>query len=177
MDDICLIAASKSIRKNIKILGREAAQLYVLEDQNAINFNLAKTELVHFSRSQEAKSRKLTLLNGAVILPNQLVRWLGIWFDPMLLFSQQITIRLTQATKAFYRLVRLATTQRGLSPQALRQIYLTCVVSVSDYGPVIWWKGQNSIVDHLQKLQSREIRKILGVFCTSPFSQQNLSQP
>ncbi|KHJ32656.1 hypothetical protein EV44_g3666 [Erysiphe necator] len=57
VDKICLIAASKSIRRNIKILEREAAQLYERGDQNDIDFDLAKTELIHFSRSQEAKSR------------------------------------------------------------------------------------------------------------------------
>lgn len=39
---------------------------------------------------------------------------------------------------------------------------------MSDYGSIVWWKGQNSIVDQLQKLQNRAVRKILGAFRTSP---------
>ncbi|KAF5189612.1 reverse transcriptase, partial [Thalictrum thalictroides] len=168
MDDICIIASSKSIRKNIKILEREASHIYALGTNNAIDFDLAKTELVHFSRSKDAKKGTMTLPNGDILSPNTLVRWLGIWFDPLLSFSQHIAIRTTQATKAFYRLARLANTERGLSPSALRQIYLACVTSVSDYGSVVWWKGQNTVVNHLQKLQNKALRKILGAFRTSP---------
>ncbi|POS82312.1 hypothetical protein EPUL_005208, partial [Erysiphe pulchra] len=168
MDDICIIASSKSIRKNIKILKREASHIYALGTNNAIDFDLAKNELVHFSRSKEAKNRTMALPNGDIISPKTLVRWLGIWFDPLLSFSQHIAIRATQATNAFYRLARLAHTERGLSPSALRQIYLACVTSVSDYGSVVWWKGQSAVVIHLQKIQNKAIRKILGAFRTLP---------
>lgn len=50
----------------------------------------------------------------------------------------------------------------------MRQIYIACVLSIVDYGSVFWWKGQEYVVCTLQKLQNLAMRKILGVFKTSP---------
>jgi hypothetical protein len=63
---------------------------------------------------------------------------------------------------------RLANSERGLSPLALRQLYLACVTSVSDFGSPIWWKGQAQFKRSLQVLQNLALRKILGVFKTAP---------
>ena len=45
---------------------------------------------------------------------------------------------------------------------------MTCITSVSDYGAEIWWKGQKSYQDQLQKLQNKALHKILEAFKTSP---------
>jgi hypothetical protein len=60
------------------------------------------------------------------IQPNEIVRWLGIWFDSGLAFKQHIAIRVSQARSAFYRMNRLANTERGLSPFSMRQLYQAC---------------------------------------------------
>ena len=93
IDDIVLFIASISLRKNIRILEREVQKLYQLRATNAIEFDLAKTELIHFTTSKEASSRPLLLPNKEVVQPKELVRWLGIWFDPGLTFKQYVAIR------------------------------------------------------------------------------------
>src|SRR5665213_15810 len=65
-------------------------------------------------------------------------------------------------------MARLANSEKGLTPFALRQLYLACVVSVADYGSVNWWRGQQSLIRPLQAIQNLAIRKILGVFKTAP---------
>jgi len=67
IDNIALITASTSLKKNICILEREAAKLQELAIKNAIKFNLAKTKLMHFTMAKEAKTASLKLLNGQVI--------------------------------------------------------------------------------------------------------------
>ena len=79
-----------------------------------------------------------------------------------------MAIRTAQAKSAYYRLNRLANTEKGLSPLALRQLYIACVNSIADYGSVIWWRGQEHFKKPLQLLQNVAIRKILGVFKTAP---------
>jgi hypothetical protein len=51
---------------------------------------------------------------------------------------------------------RLANSERGLSPFALRQLYLACVTSIADYGSIIWWKGQSQLERQLQGLRTPE---------------------
>jgi ribonuclease HI len=168
IDDIALTTSSTSLKKNVRILEREVAKLQELAIENAIEFDLAKTELIHFTRIKEAKTATLRLPDGEVIQPKELVRWLGIWFDPNLTFKYHVAIRTSQARSAFERMARLANSERGLSPFAMRQLYVACITSVADYGSPIWWRGQALFKKPLQALQNLGLRKILGVFKTAP---------
>jgi hypothetical protein len=69
MDDIALVVATTSIKKNIQILEREVAKLYALGAKNAIEFDLAKTELIHFTTGKAVKqaSASLQLLNQEIV--------------------------------------------------------------------------------------------------------------
>ena len=125
------------MKKNVKILERDVHQLYKLEAENAIQFDLAKTKLLHFTKIKQAKSTSLKLLNNELVKPKELVRWLGIWFDSNLSFKEHVNIRTSQAKSDFLRMSRLANTEKGLSPYALRQLYLACITSVADYRSVI----------------------------------------
>ncbi|KAM3081197.1 hypothetical protein ACMFMF_011951 [Clarireedia jacksonii] len=167
MDDIALATSSTSLKKNCRILEREAKKLYTLGTLSSIKFDLDKTELMHFYAGRKA-TNPVNLPNSQAIHPSKVVRWLGIYFDETLKFKHHTSIRISQAKTAFLRISRLANTQYGLSPFAIRQLYLACVASVSDYGSPIWWKNQASIKSQLQSLQNLALRKILGVFKTSP---------
>ena len=170
IDDIALVVSTTSLKKNITILEREVAKLYDLAAQNAIEFDLAKTELIHFAKGKATNlpSASLQLPNQEVIHPKELVRWLGIWFDPGLVFKQHIAIQTSQARSSFNRMCRIANSERGLTPFALRQLYLACIASIADYGSPIWWRGQAQLLRPLQALQNLALRKILGVFRTAP---------
>ncbi|KAL5601285.1 uncharacterized protein BROUX77_005534 [Berkeleyomyces rouxiae] len=60
---------------------------------------------------------------------------------------------------------------RGLSIAALRQLYISCVGTVADYGSILWYdpsKPQLSLQRVYQKLQSQAAARILGTFRGSP---------
>jgi ribonuclease HI len=170
IDDIALLVSSTSLKKNIRILEREVSKLYELGAENAIQFDLAKTELIHFTKVKEAKTASLKLPNNESVQPKELVRWLGIWFDPNLSFKEHVNIRASQARSVYQQMTRLANTERGLSPYALRQLYRACITSIADYGSVIWWRGQKQLEKPLIAIQNLALRKILGVFKTAPIS-------
>jgi hypothetical protein len=66
----------------------------------------------------------ITLLTKEIILLAQnAVRWLGIWFDHLLNFKQHIKIRATEALAALNRMDGLANLENGLTANSLRQIY------------------------------------------------------
>src|ERR1700709_2020366 len=132
MDDISLIASSKSFKQNIKILERETKVLFNLGTKYAIKFDIDKTELIHFNSGK--KQLHLELPNGNIVLPIKLVKWLGIHFDYNLKFKEYIAIRTSLAKQALYCINRLVNILRGLSPFAIRQLYLACITSVADYG-------------------------------------------
>ncbi|KAF1934640.1 hypothetical protein EJ02DRAFT_490286, partial [Clathrospora elynae] len=120
--------------------------LFGLGTPCAIQFDSAKTELIHFTTGRQAISAVLTLqvLPGpgplhtlpdqTTVTPKKVVKWLGFHFDNALSFKEHVAIRSSQARSAFYRMCRLANSERGHSPYAIRQLYMACVTSVADYG-------------------------------------------
>ena len=73
MDDISLIAASKSFKTNIKILEREATKLVDLGTEYCISFDIEKTELIHFY-SLKKDTLPITLPNKNILAPSKLVQ-------------------------------------------------------------------------------------------------------
>jgi ribonuclease HI len=168
IDDIALSSWSKSPVRNICTLEREVEKLITAGRSSAVEFDLAKTELIHFSTAHQPITTSLTMPDGASIQPKEVLRWLGVWFDRKLSWNHHVSLRTDQARGVFLRMSRLANTERGLSPKAMRQLYFACVSSVSDYASVVWWKGQAKFSSLLQSLQNLALRKILGCFRTSP---------
>jgi hypothetical protein len=91
-----LVTSSTSLKKNYKILEREANKLYTLGEASSIEFDLAKTELIHFFGDKQAttETNSINLPNNQLIQPSKVVKWLRIWFDNTLSFNQYILIRI-----------------------------------------------------------------------------------
>jgi ribonuclease HI len=79
-----------------------------------------------------------------------------------------VEIKIASATRVFHQIARLSNTERGLSFQAMRQLYIACITLIADYGVPIWWNNQKHLLEKYQKLQNLALRKILGAFKTSP---------
>jgi hypothetical protein len=73
----------------------------------------------------------------------------------------------SKARANLHRILRIVNISRGLSPSAVRQLYLACVISIADYGSIIWWKGQKSLIKPLQAIQNTACLRILGTFKTA----------
>ena len=134
INDLGLIASSTSFKKNIKILEREAKELVQLGIEYSISFDIEKTDLIHFFYQNPLS---LELPNNTTLVPKKLVKWLGIYFDLNLKFKEYRSIRTSEGKQMFYRINRLASITKGLSPFALRQLYLACVTSVTDYSSIL----------------------------------------
>ncbi|KAF7568383.1 Dimer-Tnp-hAT domain containing protein [Pyrenophora tritici-repentis] len=168
IDDLSLTTSSTSLKKNTRALQKEIATLFAKGEQLDIIFDTSKTELIHFTAKKERIERSLILPNNDRIEHKDTVKWLGIYLDNRLSFKSHVSIRVSQARQAFYRLGRLANIELGLSTHAIRQLYLACVTSVSDYGAQIYWQNQPYATKKLQSLHNLACRKTLGVFRTAP---------
>ena len=184
LDDIGLAVSSNSIEENCQLLQKLAKDLLIKQDQNCMQFDMEKTELIHFhsKRFLDLKSELYSIkLNVIRIQPKNLVKWLGIWLDSKLSFKDHVEKKIAQALRTFNQIERLSNTERGLSFQAMRQLYIACISSVADYGVPVWWNNQKTILEKFQKLQNLALRKILGAFKSSPASameiEASLSSP
>ena len=100
------------------------------------------------------------------ILFQELVRYLSVWFDRKLSFKAHVQKRIAAANRMFHSISRLANTERDLSFQAFRKLYIACITSVADDGVSVWWKNQQFLLDKFEKLQNSALRKILEAFRT-----------
>jgi hypothetical protein len=54
------------------------AKIYSLKAQNAIQFDLDKTKLIHFTKAKATESTSLKLLDGQEIQLKEVIKWLGM---------------------------------------------------------------------------------------------------
>ena len=108
----------------------------------AISFDIGKTELIYFYNKHITIEEGLKL-GDIEISPKPLIRWLGVFLDSKLTFKQYIEIRISKAKTVFYLIKKLSNIQRGLSLQALRQLYIACVTTTADYRIQYWWKSKS----------------------------------
>ena len=112
----------------------------------------------------------ITLSNGIILKPQNMVKWLGIWIDQKLTFKTHVDKRVALATRVLHSIDRLQNSEWGLTAMATRQLYQTCITAISDYGSEIWWNNQKSHMQKYQKLQNLGLKKILKAFKISPIA-------
>ena len=175
IDDFSLSVSSTSARKNCKVLEKIVAKLIESAEKQGVSFNPMKTELMHFTTRREPITEGVNVA-GEVVAPKSLVKWLGIWFDPKLSFKQHVEKRINLAIATFLGMQRLASTQKGLSFRAMRQLYIACITTVADYGVPVWYRGprQGRLLQLYQRLQNQALPKILGAFGKSPIRAMEL---
>ena len=176
LDDITIRVSSTDLENNCRILQKIADRLIEWGLLNCIEFDKAKTELIHFYKGQplEENIATVTLSNTLVITPKTEVKWLGIWFDRTLSFKGHVDRMLAKANRVYHQIYRLANCGKGLSYQAMRQLYMACITSIADYGVPIWWKGQRHYLERFEYLQNSMLRKILGAFKSSPIAAMEI---
>src|SRR5215471_5579337 len=98
---------------------------------------MKKTELIHFDSSKKSLNKSVKIINNRIYLQT-VVKWLEIWFDRKLSFRTHVEKRVAAACRMFHSISKLANTEKDLSFQAMRQLYIACITSVADYEVPVW---------------------------------------
>ena len=133
-----------------------------------MQFNHAKSDLIHFSKKRIPLQESVYLPDSTEITPSDSLRWLGIIFDRKLQFKEHVQQKAATATRVHHLTQRLMRKEWGLPTHLSRQLFKTCIVPIIDYGSVIWWNQQKTLIQPLAKLQNKAARDIIGAFKTSP---------
>jgi hypothetical protein len=109
-------------------------------DEVQIQFDADKSEYIHFQRGRDPIDIKIILTfttnEGPKIVeirPQEQFKWLGMWLDRKLTFKKHTEMKCAAATRAFHSIYRLNNTSKGLSFQAIRQLYISCVKTIGAY--------------------------------------------
>ncbi len=132
-----------------------------------MQFNNSKSELIHFESHKTTLNQMIILLNNMIIKSKTCVQWLKVWLNRKLNFKVHVQMKIMTVTRMLHSLFKLMNSEWKLNVKSEKQLYLTCITSISDYEVEIWWNNQKSYLVKFRKLQNAALRKILNAFRTS----------
>lgn len=150
LDDIGLVMSSKITKENCQILKSAMIKLLNQQKDKAIQFDMKKTELIHFFSNSAQHERNIEDLNSNILIELKTeAQWLEIYLDLKLSFKFHINKKLSQTRSMLNNLIRLSNTERDLFFQAMRQLYIACISFIADYGIQIWWNNQKLLRENI----------------------------
>ncbi len=162
-----LYVEGRNIDKNVKMLKNAAKIAFTWAENNAVQFNNLKSELIHFESHKTTLNQMIILSNNTVIKSKTCIRWLEVWLNRKLNFKVHVQTKIVTVTRTLHSLFRLMNNEWELNVKSEKQLYLICITSISDYDVEIWWNNQKSFLVKFRKLQNAALRKIPSVFQTS----------
>ena len=106
-----------------------------------MQFNDLKSELIHFEKTRNHSKDSIILPNNTQIQSKSHVKWLSIWLNKKLGFKKHIETRINNAINALYLISNLLKSEWKLSANAVRQLYLICVLPIAEYDSEIWFQN------------------------------------
>ncbi len=167
IDDVTLYIKKKSIDKNVKKLKKTTKIAFTWANENAMQFNDSKFELIHFESYKAIFDQTIMLLNDTVVKSKICIWWLEVWLNRKLNFKMHMQTKIIAVTRTLHSLFRLMNSEWELNAKSERQLYLACIIIISDYNVEIWWNNQKSHAIKFCKLQNAALRKTLKAFQTS----------
>jgi len=166
IDDVTLYVEERNIDKNVKILKNAAKIAFTWAENNAVQFDNSKSELIHFESHKMTLNQMIILLNNMIIKSKTCVQWLKVWLNRKLNFKVHVQTKIATVIRTLHSLFRLMNSEWELNVKSEKQLYLTCVTFISEYDVEIWWNNQKSYLVKFRKLQNAALRKILSAFRT-----------
>ena len=98
------------------------------------------------------------------------VRYLGIFLDDRLSWAHHISTLATRTRSTVMTLGVLGNSIRGISYANWRRVFHSIIIPTLTYGAALWYTGTNQkgLTGPLQVAQNDAIRKMCGVFRTTP---------
>jgi hypothetical protein len=98
------------------------------------------------------------------------IRYLGVYIDPKLNWQHHAQVMANRGRSTICSINILGNSVRGIDMLKWRKVYNALMIPVMTYGVPVWYKGngQKWHTKLLQTAQHEGIRKLLGVFKTTP---------
>ncbi len=132
-----------------------------------MQFDDSKFQLIHFESHKATFNQTTMLFNDTVVKLKICIQWLEVWLNQKLNFKMHVQIKIVAVTRTLHSLFKLMNSEWKLNAKSERQLYLVCIIIISDYNVEIWWNNQKSHAIKFRKLQNAALRKILKAFQTS----------
>ena len=142
-DDAAFYSTAKTLRDCHTKLQRQLDISRAWANDNGIQFDKEKTELIYFHKKRKFEEPSLQV-EGTEIRPKDILKWLGILFDRKLSFKNHVRFACQRARVVTDHVRRLCNTTRGACPGLLRQAVQGCAFATLFYGAETWYGPQTS---------------------------------
>jgi len=170
VDDVAWVVEGKDVGECTQRLEECASETTIWAEKNACQCEIEKTEAMLFTRRRKNKEPKMNARvkvgSHEVSYNEEATRWLGVCLDDMLTLNDHTKKTLAKARKAQNK-VRSVMTKKGLSSEGSKRIQVAAVQAVALYGSELWWHGQESRAQEIQRLLTEQGRKVTGCFSTT----------
>ena len=153
IDDLGIYVENKTAKQNCKESEIIVKTTFEWAATNNVKFDNDKSGLIHFEKSRNASKDKVQLPNGIILEPKNSVKWLGVLLDRKLNYKKHLETRIASANRSFFAIQNLMKSEWGLKLTACRELYLSCIIPISDYGSEIWYNSQKKYEKLFQNLQ------------------------
>lgn len=175
-DDTNLLAFAKDTPTCCRTLESAYQICETWATERGMQFEPAKSELLHFTRSRRPRSEVVRILGEGQpgLAPVESARFLGVWLDRKLSFKEHRgRIKAKMKTQKL-ALTRLAAKTYGVRIARAREIYTKVIRSVLSYGATAWHTPTplggtpRGIVRGLQATQAQCLRVVTGAYKATP---------
>ncbi|KAF8315541.1 uncharacterized protein EI90DRAFT_2946268, partial [Cantharellus anzutake] len=155
IDDGSLAASAPSRAEATKVVQMAFTAAHSWLKKRGLKTDQVKSDLMHFTKSRigrnagpgpaitiPANEEGTTRTVVSNINPSNLMRYLGIWFDPQLKFTEHVKKTTAKAASAAHALRMLGNSERGLHQTHLRQMYIGAVLPIALYGLPVFWRSK-----------------------------------
>ncbi len=170
-DDTAMLFVGDTLDDTTRQANEAIAAMELWGGSEAIHFDPAKTEVMHFSRRQMDHDRSPAIYHGErEIRASRSMRWLGIWLDKKLTFNNHIEKWCHKARTVINHLRVMNNTVRGMSAMAARRAVWAVVLPTLFYGLDVWLPGLDTgdsrlQRNHISKTNLSKIQRVLNLSC------------
>lgn len=134
-----------------------------------VTISIQKSEAKIFSLRRCEDPPCITISNESIEWKKTSVRWLGVWFDKRLTWSDHISTKVSEAYQRLSKLFPLLNKKSSLRMKAAVLIYKSILLPVISYGCPVWMAAAES---HIRKLQIFQ-NKVLRIITHAPWFVRN----
>lgn len=166
-DDSTIYCKGRNINTSKTIMQNAINEIIKWEKSTGFKFGPAKSKSIIFSYKTN-KTPPQIYMNNILIPPTNDLKMLGLNLNNQLNWSKHIKLLKTK-TKSRLNIIRAISNRAwGANSSIIIRTYKSLVLSVIDYGSIIYGAAPESILKSLDPIHNQGIRLSIGAFKTSP---------
>lgn len=166
-DDCNIYCSGTQIKTTTHFLQLALDSLSKWSHKTGFSFSPAKTQCIIFNKKKNDPQPAINFLNTQLSFTNS-IRILGLTFDSKLTWRPHLKKLKTECQSRLRTIKILGNSTWGSDTKSLITIYKALILSLIDYGDIIFNSAKKKDLNTLDPIHNQGIRLAIGAFRTSP---------